>query len=480
VGHLLALRWLPPGVADVIQIRVRQTNSAILDGNFAKTLLPVKSKLLALASSLLFITTVAFAARVAFAWDQERKIPREALAVVPFAQETGSIAFALATGKGFSSPFRNDTGPTAWLGPVYPLLLAAIFRLLGPLSIPSLHAAIFLNIVCSSAACIPIFFLGKRLGGQSLAATAAWMWALLPAAILLPFEWIWDTSLSALLAALLLWTTLRVADSARLRDWAGYGALWGLALMTNAALASLLLPFLGWAAYRAAMRGEATLRTTSHLTRAWHKPALALAVAVLCCVPWTVRNYVQFHRFIPLRSNFSFELWTGNNNIFDPHTGNAMSRISTYGEVRQYKQLGETAFMQDKWRKATLFIRTHPLLELKLQLARIVATWLGTQRPVNDFLNADSWLAQAIFIVNGILLLGTMAGIMILFRRRSPYAFPVAAAPLLFPIVYYITHTSLRYRHPLDPVLVLLTAISLSAAFRFVSRHVSRPQDRIV
>jgi hypothetical protein len=478
----------------------------------------VKSKLLAIASSLLFVVTIAFAARVAFAWDQERKIPRDALAVVPFAQETGSIALALATGKGFSSPFRNDTGPTAWLPPIYPLLLAGIFRIFGTLTILSLNAAILLNIVCSTAACIPIFFIGRRVGGVPLAATAAWMWALFPAAIMLPFEWIWDTSLSALLAALLLWTTLLVADSAKLRDWCGYGALWGFALLSNAALGSLFLPFLAWAAYRAARkRKETTLqatppansqaasqvapqvtsqlipRTTSqvnsqvalntaetaspHVARRWQRPALAAAVAILCCVPWTARNYIQFHKFIPLRSNFSFELWTGNNNIFDPHTGTAMSRISKYGEIRQYTQLGETAFMQDKWRKATLFIRTHPQLEMKLLLARFISTWLGTQNPVGDFMRTDSWLARLIFVVNAVVLLGTIVGITLLYRRRNLFAFPLAATPIVFPLVYYITHTSLRYRHPLDPVLILLTAISLTAVFRFFSRYLAGPQD---
>jgi Dolichyl-phosphate-mannose-protein mannosyltransferase len=451
----------------------------------------VKSALLAIASSLLLIVTVAFTARAIFAWSQERKIPREALAVVPFAQETGNIAYALATGKGFTSPFRNNTGPTAWLVPVYPLLLAGIFRIFGPLNIPALNTAIFLNIACSTAACVPIFFVGKRLGGTPLAATAAWMWALFPAAIMLPFEWIWDTSLSALLTALLLWTTIQVADSSKTRDWSLYGALWGFSLMSNAALGSLFLPFLGWAAYRSLIRRRDTASQTSSpaletpqqnpivppaispLTlHAWRRPALAGAVALLCCVPWTIRNYIQFHKLIPLRSNFSFELWSGNNNIFDPHTGNAMARITLYGEVRQYTLLGETAFMQDKWRKATLFIRTHPQLEMKLFLARVISTWLGTQNPGADFIRSDSWLARIIFLVNAFVLIGTLAGVVLLYRRRSPCAFLLACVPVVFPIVYYITHTSLRYRHPLDPVLLLLTAFAITAPF-----HPDSPND---
>jgi hypothetical protein len=438
----------------------------------------VKSKLLAIASSLLFIVIVAFAARVAFAWVQEREMPREALEIVPLAQETGNIAYSLVTGKGYSSPFRSNTGPTAWLPPVYPVLIAGIFLICGPLSMASLNASILLNIACSAGTCIPIFFIGKRVGGVTLAATAAWLWALFPNAIMLPYEWIWDTSMSALLAALLLWAALLVADTTKHRDWCAYGVFWGFSLLTNPALGSLLPPFLAWAGYRAAVRDEAaphasteptvqmSSQKTSRLSRSWQRPALAAAIAILCCVPWTIRNYVQFHKFIPVRSNFAFELWTGNNNIFDPHTGTAMSRISKYGEVRQFTQLGEIAFMEDKWRKATLFMRTHPQLVVKLELARVVTTWMGTQHVIADFMHTDFWLDRLVFVVNTIVLVGTVAGIILLYRRRNPYAFPLAAAPILFPIIYYITHTSLRYRHPLDPVLMLLTAVALTAPFR--------------
>jgi len=439
----------------------------------------MKSRLTALASSLALILVVAFVARGAFAWDQERKIPREALAVVPFAQETGNIAYALAGGQGFSSPFRNNTGPTAWLAPVYPVILAGIFRVFGPLNISSLNAAIFLNIVFSTATCVPIFYVGRRVGGLAVGVFAAWLWALSPAAIMLPFEWIWDTSLSALLAAALLWATLCVADSARWRDWCFYGLLWGASLLTNVALGSLWLPWLVWAGYRRARRHRADRdggadekgpasgggRCEEKAPGRWRLPAVAGMIAVLCCVPWTVRNYVQFHKLIPVRSSFNFELWSGNNNIFDPHTGNAMARITLYGEVRQYTQLGENGYMQDKWRKATLFIRTHPQLELKLLLGRIIATWLGTQHPLNDFVEADTWLSRVVFLVNALLLAGTLAGIVVLCLRRNPFLFPLAVAPIIFPVVYYITHTSLRYRHPLDPILILLTALSLTAPF---------------
>jgi hypothetical protein len=48
---------------------------------------------------------------------------------------------------------------------------------------------------------------------------------------------------------------------------------------------------------------------------------------------------------------------------------------------------------------------------------------------------------------------------------RSDYAFPLAVYPVIFPFLYYITHTSLRYRHPIDPEILLLTATACAAIF---------------
>src|SRR5882724_7274816 len=41
--------------------------------------------------------------------------------------EAGNIGRGLVLGRGFASPFHDANGPTAWLAPVYPSLLACIF-----------------------------------------------------------------------------------------------------------------------------------------------------------------------------------------------------------------------------------------------------------------------------------------------------------------------------------------------------------------
>ena len=425
----------------------------------------MKLKFAATLTSIWLIFFLAVGVRLAYAWEQQRKIPGEVL-LLRFHEETGNIAYSLAMGKGFSSPFGRETGPTAWVAPVYPLLIAGIFRVFGVDTIRSFFAATSMNIVFSAGACLPIFYAGKRIAGLGAASAAAWFWALLPNAVIFPFEWIWDTSLTALLAATLLWATLELAESPRLPGWCAYGLLWGLALLTNPALGSVLPFLLGWAAYRARERG-AGLRG----------PALAVACVVLCCAPWTIRNYLAFHRFIPLRSNLGVELYVGNNENYGSHPPVWPFNITREREIFRFYRVGESAFMREEMRKALRFMAGNPGIELRLTRDRAVAFWLGTPTPIGNFLSADSLLLRAVSVCSFLLLLGTVAGLALLFLTANEFTFPVASFPLFFPLIYYLAHASLRFRHAIDPILVLLSAIALTAFLGlFGARTAPRPE----
>jgi Dolichyl-phosphate-mannose-protein mannosyltransferase len=412
-----------------------------------------KSKIVTIATSLWLIVAAAFVCRVGYAYQQVRETPPEWLASVPFAQEAGNIAMALATGRGFSSPTRRNTGPTAWLAPVYPLLLAGIFRIFGVFTLHAFYAAAGLNIFLSTVTCVPMYFAGKRIAGRGAGSLAAWLWAFFPNAIVIPFQWIWETSLAALLAATILWATLELAGSRRTRDSCAYGLLWGFSLLTGPALGAVLPLLLIWLCYRE--RRE----TGGQFARS----VVALGVGILCCVPWTIRNHADFHRLIPLRSDFPFELWLGNNEVFDFSSPDVNARVTPYEQSRLYSRLGETAFMQEKWNLALDFIRAHKWLELRLTRWRFMSFWLGSFRPLQDFAMAETWLrvVLALSFLTGI---GSVVGIVVLWRAGSRYVVPAASFILAFPLVYYVTHASLRYRHPIDPIVLTLTAVAIMAA----------------
>jgi hypothetical protein len=406
------------------------------------------------------VTLVAFLLRVAYFLYMSHLIPRMVLAEVPFQNEVGNVASALAQGQGFSSLFRQATGPTAWLAPIYPLLVAGVFKVFGTFTLRSFATAVLLNCVFSAMATIPLFLAGKRVGGLATAAVAAWVWAIFPSGILLPFEWIWDTSLSVLLAAALLCTTLALETSSIRRDFVSYGLLWAASLLTNPALGAVLPFLIAWLIYRR----RASLRQIVASC------ALTGAVIILCCLPWTVRNYVHFHRFIPLRSNFAYEFWSGNNEIFDEHS-RALNRITRYEQMHLYAELGENAFLAQKKEEAIRFVRTHPALYAHLFGGRIVATWLGTGSPWEDFVDTDSPLARFLIGWNALALVAMLVGLGRLYFRRRGYFVPLAAFPVVFPLTFYIAHTSLRHRHPCDPVVALLIAVAIAGTQREIATN---------
>jgi len=418
------------------------------------------------AMPVVLIVLVALAVRVAFAWHQARQIPAQVLSLVPFQTETGHIAYSIASGKGFSSPFQRDSGPTAWLAPVYPYLLAGIFKLFGVYTLHSFLVAIFLNILFSAGTCVPVYYAGQRVASPGVGSAAAWFWALFPNAIIIPFEWIWDTSLSAFLLAALLWATLELVESRRIRDWCLYGLLWGLALLTNPAMGLLFPVLLAWAAYRA----------RAHATTMFRGPALAAALVLLCCLPWTIRNYAVFHKFIPLRSNFAFELYVGNNENYDDQHIARPAAVTQDREILRYLHMGESAFMEEEKRKAMAFIETHPRMEVWLVAQRFVDFWTGTATPFATFRQADSLWLRFILLCNDAAPLCAFFGLIVLLVTKNPYATPIVAVPVIFPLLYYVTHTSLRYRYPIDPVVLLLAAIGVHGLWKWAAGKTSQSE----
>jgi len=418
-------------------------------------------------TSLPLILLVAVLLRVGFAWDYARQNSRQALAVLPFLQESGNIAASLASGHGFSSPFRIYTGPTAWMPPVYPWLLSEIFRVFGVRTYDSFLAAVALNILCSAFTCIPIYFTGRRIGGLGVTSIATWLWVFFPNAILNTFESMWEASLAALLAAIILWATLTIEKSERWHDWCAYGLLWGITLLTNATLVALLPLLLGWLAYRHRKISAGVAKAV------FAKPALAFGVVLLCCLPWTIRNYYVFHRIVPLRSTLGLQLWIGNNENPQEAWKEELHPIFNSAERAHYIEIGEIEYMREKQRDAVEFILTHPARDVRQFVSRFIATWSGgTPTPIQDFIRTSGLWFRGVLIFNFFAAVGAATGIVVLWKQRSAYLFPIAVFPVVFPWAYYLTLVVPRYRLPVDPAVMLLTAVALQA---ILSRPITRP-----
>jgi 4-amino-4-deoxy-L-arabinose transferase-like glycosyltransferase len=405
------------------------------------------------------ITLIALAIRLAFVPILYRNTYNSFSDHLLFGFETGRIARSIVTGHGYGNPLAAPTGPTAWMTPVYPYLLAAVFKLFGIYTRNSAFVILGLNSLFSALICVPMYFIARRSFGRGVAVLSCWLWALFPYSIYLASGFVWETCLSALLLALLFLWTLRLKEQPGSGwTWLGFGALWGLAAMTNASVLSLGPFFTLWA-----------IGPLWRDRKKWlASGTLVLAGLLLVAAPWQVRNYETFHRFIPLRSDFWLEFWVGN----DGYTGYVVDLrahpTTSQSALDEFVRLGETAFMQRKRSEVLGYISRHPGFYLKMCLRRVVYIWTGIWSLAPQ---ARRWEFEGpespIFVVPFTLLM--ILGLALARRADRP------AVPLywllfgIYPIVYYFTHSHIRYRHMMDPEILILAALTLHFAYGRVS-----------
>ena len=372
-----------------------------------------------------------------------------------FLNETTNIAASIANGTGYECPFIGvlggdpKVGPTSWVAPVYPYFCAAVFKLFGVFSRQSFFFLVLLQCVISALTCIPILRLGQLTVGRRPALVAAAVWAVFPWFAQWSITYIWEISLSALLFTCLLWYAVSLENSRARRRWLGFGLLWGFALLVNPALLTLLAASVAWLAWRF-----------------WklHQPSLKLLLlALLACglvvTPWLARNRLVFGQWVFLRSNFAFEFWLANYHGSHGRDWSGRHPTTNLDEQAHYARIGEMAYVHEKAAASREFLRQYPREFLSLTARRVLMFWDGSTIRYN-YPAAPYWLPWS-FALLSVLLVPSL----ILACVRRVRGWPLfLGAILLYPTPYYITFSQVRYRHAIEPLMLLLIAYAAVAA----------------
>jgi 4-amino-4-deoxy-L-arabinose transferase-like glycosyltransferase len=374
-----------------------------------------------------------------------------------FGWEMGRIAEALASGRGFSDPFGPPTGPTAWEPPLYPHLTAVVFLLFGIYSKASAFVLLAFNSVCSALTCLPILWIARRMFSEKVAVGSAWAWALLPNVMFWCTRSVWETSLSALLLATLVWLTLLLESRDGWRPWFEFGLLWGIAALNSPSLLSFL-PAAGlWAWYR---RSKCSKKSFAGVV-------LASVVFFACITPWLVRDYQTFGKFIFIRDNFGAELRLGNGNGADgtlmlyldpPHDAYAM---------QQFQAMGELPYIAMRKQQAGDYIKADYARFAGLCVKRFICFWGSPPKPTQP-----AWLEP----LKGSLFLGSsflaIWGVGRALRQHRPGAWLFVWLFLLYPAIYYVVYAIPRYRHVIEPEMAILCVFLVTEG----ARKPARPQ----
>ena len=365
----------------------------------------------------------------------------------PFGYETGSIARNIAVGLGFSSPFGAITGPTAWIAPLYTYMCAGVFQLFGVYSEESAIVILTINSLFSALTCVTIYKIAERTVGRTVGLWAGWAWAVVPFFMRWPTTWVWEISLSALLMCGLFLYTLHLETSSSRKLWAGYGLLWAVAALSNPALLAAL-PFMGiWAALRLRRQHQEYFRPA----------ALSAVVFLLTITPWLVRNRIALGEWVFIRDNFGLELRLGN---YPSSNGMGwLGRHPTWNkwQLEKYVQMGELAYLEANQREALDFIRNQPLAFLALCGKRFLGFWDGT--PL-IYLMKEPWKPW-MFVLTSVL---ALYGMVVAIGRKVRASWLYALVLLTYPIPYYITYAQPRYRHAIEPLLLILIVYFLCQA----------------
>jgi 4-amino-4-deoxy-L-arabinose transferase-like glycosyltransferase len=372
------------------------------------------------------------------------------------------LAHRLATGHGFTFPepwypwVRADTVTSYYSGTMV-LHLAIIYKLFGyhPLIARLLYA------VLGTAIVYLIYRLGRRIFGQAAglvaaACAAGYSYLILYSATLLtetPFIFFLLLALNAAYA---------VAATGSRKQLILLGFALAGTLLFRMAVLPFVLVLLAWI-YFTARRSPQPLKLL-HL-------AIPLGIIALAVLPWTVRNYLIFDRFMLLESQFGHVLWNSNH----PEQGTDFRGAWVAPIPPELWGLSEPEITNELLKRGVQNILADPGRFFLLTLSRV--KFFFTFWPT-----ADTGLINNLGRVFsfGIMLPFMLAGLY-LSRSRWRQALPLYLFVVIHLGVYLVSWVMIRYRIPVDAILLIFAAAALTAITERLTRSgTKQPTARTV
>ena len=369
-----------------------------------------------------------------------------------FGFEMGRIGRSIALGQGFSNPYGGNTGPTAWEPPLYPYLIGGAFKIFGVYTYASAWVLLAINSIFAALTTIPVYLIAHHSFGPRVALWSAGAWAFNPYVWYWSVHWIWDTTFTPLMLALIFLVSLKMASPEveqrpTRRGWILFGSLWGVGALANPAMLSFL-PFCGlWVWRQRYKRGMPSLSGI----------ALSSFVFFLVLSPWLVRNYDAFGRFVFIRDDFGLQFRLGNNKLADGMLIATLQPNLNKLEFENFQRMGEIAYEAYCRRLAFDWIRSHPTRFVIISMKRFFYFWNGVPRPTNSLAPWD--FRSSLFLASSVLAIWGLARAL---RQKRPGAWLFAGLVATYPAVYYFVFPHARYRHAIEPELFILAVFLLS------------------
>lgn len=369
-----------------------------------------------------------------------------------------ALGRSVARGHGFVYPADEPppgTGQQFGRAPGYPLFLA-LLGVTTPVDAVPTRVKVAQAIVGALGIWL-IALIAERAASPRGAVIAAAVAAVHPPLVFMPAYALSETLYSTL-ALLVAWQMGTPAAFDQKRRVSPFlfvsGILTGAAILVRPAMV-FFVPLAAW--WLARRPGPSR---TAGLTRA----AVYVAITFACVAPWTIRNALVYHRFIPVASEGGITFWTGNHPLARGDGDLAANLPLKQAELEfraRYPGLTPEELEPLYYRDAFAWIRAHPgawgMLVLRKAFFTIVPAGASytLHSPRYVVASAGAYLA---------LLVPALAGAWLLWRRGHPPAvlWLMAASTAMAGLIFFPQE---RFRIPvIDPALIV--AVAGLAAFR--------------
>jgi hypothetical protein len=169
------------------------------------------------------------------------------------------------------------------------------------------------------------------------------------------------------------------------------------------------------------------------------------------------------HVLCPVRDCFWYEFWSANNGDSSNPTLAWTHPASNPIEMDLYRSQGEIAYIAQKHDIARQFVSTHRGFFVGLTARRIVCYWTGFWSLDPAYVESEPYQFPNVFFCTSLTLL-MLFGMCEWWRRDRSAALPYLLAIAVFPVAYYVSHPLMDYRQPIEPEIVILVVVGLSAA----------------
>ncbi len=389
------------------------------------------------------------------------------------------LALRVLGGHGFSFgrpswPMTAADAPTAHWSFLYTLYLSAVYAVFGenPLVARLIQAVIVGVLQPYFAYRLGRHVFDERTGLLAAAFTAVYIYFIYYAATLMtePFY------ITAILGALLGLLRLRRPAPDEMRVAPAVGVALGIAVLLRQ-LFLLLIPFLLlwlWGVRWLDARRDRATAAGARYHAPWRVTTIVGVLVALLILPFTLYNYARFDRFVLLNTNAGYAFFWGNHPVYGTQFQAILPpEMGTYQGLipEALRDLDEPALEQALMERGLGFVVDDPIRYVRLSLSRVPIYFMFWP-------SADSGTVSNVSRVGsfGLFLPLMLMGLIYSFVHRDTRRRTLVDASLLllfaglYSAVHLLSWSLVRYRLPVDAILLLYAGLAVSVLWARLER----------